>query len=246
MRLHQNLLLSSLFLALAAGGCKGWPPISMGSQVSAPPAAVTAEKQTTATLMDAQVEQKPGWTQVVGALDLWKKGSAAAAVQQITKAQQLGGNDTAFFLHAGDMLAQAKAWPLAAVMYLNLKRIRPENLPVDQLNKIHEAAYRSGEDPQVVRVYMVYQDPWLDLGRIRSKLRLGDVTTATADIQSVTSDASLLAEFPEALMVETEVFIAQKQWHKANEDLDKLSTFANLPDWITREVSQLRGLAQPY
>ena len=234
MQLRRLALLSCLLLALSAAGC----------QASAPQT-VSANTQPTATLTDAQEEQTPAWAQVVSALNQWNKANADAAVDQIIKVQALEKNDSAFFLHAGDMLANANAWPLAAVMYLNLKRIQPQNLPVDQLNKIHAAAYLCGADAQAGRVFMVDSDPWLDLGRVRFELRNGQQAVAASDIQSVTSDAELLAQFPEALLVETEVFIVQQQWSQANADLDKLLTFPNLPDWITKEVSRLRTQAQP-
>jgi hypothetical protein len=230
------LLLCFLSLALSSTGCQGKPANTLASQAPGTP---------TATLTGAQEEQQPGWAQVVGAQALWAKGDAVAAVKQISSAQKSGKNDSAFFLHAGDVLAQNQTWPLAAVMYLNLKRIQGDNLPVDELNKIHEAAYRSGADAQAARVFTVFSDPWLDLGRTRFTLRNGEVDIAATDIQSVIADPSLLAQFPEALLVETEVYIAQKEWAKANADLDRLFTFTNLPDWIKAEASRLRGLAQP-
>jgi hypothetical protein len=230
------LLFCCIALALSVAGCQDKPVNALASQAPGTP---------TPTLTAAQVEQQPGWAQVLNAQASWEKGDAVTAVKQISSAQKSAKDDRAFFLHAGDVLAQAQSWPLAAVMYLNLKRIQGDNLPPDELNKIHEAAYRSGADAQAARVFTVFSDPWLDLGRTRFTLRNGEVDIAANDIQSVIADPSLLAQFPEALLVETEVYIAQKDWAKANADLDRLLTLANLPDWIKTEASRLRGLAQP-
>ncbi len=239
------LFLVALLLALMVSGCQGFH-LSAAVETGSVPTAVSTEMNTPPVGTDGYEEQKIGWAAVIRALDLWKKNDGEGAVLEITQAENLGGDDTAFFLHAGDVLAQSSAWSLAAVMYLNLKRIETDNLPLEQLNKLHEAAYRSGDDPQASQVFMVYHDPILDMGSIRATLRGGDIATAEKEIALVTGDVRLLAQFPEALMVETEVLIAQKQWHKANEDLDKLKAMPNLPAWIINEESHLRGLAQPY
>ena len=192
------------------------------------------------------VEQTAAWQTLKRSLDSYKKSDRAEALIQLNRAIVQAGDNLDFYIKAGDWMASENAWPLAAVLYANTARVQKGPLKDDQVQKIREAVYKAAGDTQLTAVEKVVRTAAiLDIARARSELHHGDPAKAREMIEAMAGKPELVAQYPEILLLEAEMYWKLNDMGRAKELIAVLQQTPNLPEWIAREAESLLQAPAP-
>lgn len=222
---------------------------NQGAGKLVPMEVVTATTLPTATLQDPAnppvsqpipVEQTEAWQTLTRSLDSYKKGTRAEAVVQLTRAMNQAGDNLDFYMKAGDWMASENAWTLAAVLYANIGRVQKGPLNDDQAQKIRESVFMAARDAQApAGEKAVRTETIVEIARARYELYHGNPAKAKELTGSLVGKPDLVAQYPEILLLEAEVYWKLNDVGRAKEVIATLQQTPNLPEWIAREAENL-------
>lgn len=186
------------------------------------------------------LEQTDAWQTLKRALDSYKKGTRAEALVHLNRAMNQAGDNPDFYLKGGDWMASENAWTLAAVLFANVIRVQIEPLNEAQSQKLRESVYKAARDAQTPAVdKIVRTGTVLEIARARYELYHGDPARAKDMIGALAGKPDQVAQFPEILLLEAEMFWKLKDAGRAKDIIADLQQTPNLPEWIAGEADAL-------
>lgn len=112
--------------------------------------------------------------------------------------------------------------------------------PAEMASWLHAVVYELAKDPQAADFMQQHADNALFLvANIRRELYYGDPARAKQSLSTVLSRPLELRRFPEARLLEAEIYIQLKDIPNARTALDVLKQDTTLPDWIQARVGKL-------
>jgi thioredoxin-like negative regulator of GroEL len=186
----------------------------------------------------AKAQQNPNDPEAHLALSLayWDAQMPRAAIESLNQAANLADRDRAFFQRAALEYAGREAWIPAAGMYLRaIRTYSPDQpAPPELVEDFHEAIYRAAEKrdlPQYLPFDSIErtEQPIGLVARGRHALYDGQLTEAQFALNQV---KRLKPNFPEATLLEAEIYMKEGRFAEARQLLTILSADLSNPDWI--------------
>lgn len=176
-------------------------------------------------------------------LAYWDAGQIRPALMTLSKAADLAGSDTRFFISAGDKFKARQAWIAAAAMYLRaIKSQGPAGRPPEELElDYHEALYKASIQPDLFS-YLPFDDlsrveqPIAMVAQARNLYYNGQIDRAH---QTLNQLETIKPHMPEATLLQAEMDAQEGNAPDAKKILNILLSNLDTPDWVREEALNL-------
>jgi thioredoxin-like negative regulator of GroEL len=201
-----------------------------------PPAVVEAQEKVRANPADPNA-------MLMLSLAFWDAGLPRQALESLNEAANLAGQDRPFLMKAALEYSSREAWVASAAMYVRAVRTYAPNerVPDDVTEGLHEAMYKAA-DNQDLPLYLPFdtverlEQPMGLVARGRFALKHGDIADARFLLNQV---KRLKPGFPEATLLESEIYIKEGRFAEARQLLTIMSADLGNPDWVRAEADKL-------
>ena len=163
--------------------------------------------------------------------------------QELREASELAEGDPQFFEDAGYNLMEYSAWTGSAVMFLHALQFSPPK-ESDEYESLlyffHESAYKAASQPEMPNYISFDEIRELDkplslVVEARHAFYHGSREDALRLLDEV---KKLKPDFPETLLLESEMALHNKKFDKAHQIFKTLLNFDDISDWIYVEAEQ--------
>ena len=163
----------------------------------------------------------------------WRTGDLDVAIDSLKKMVIFAGRDRDFYLGAYQQMMDRGAWLLIAISIYDTDRPLVLNILTENSEAMHEVLYYAAEDPMARDFFMRHKDhPMFVVANARFELYNGDPFVAKEKLGEVLSTPRLLEKFPEADLLEVEIFAVMEDYVRARQELGNLLENNDLPQWI--------------
>lgn len=186
----------------------------------------------------AQVKQNPNDPHAHLALSLayWDAHLFRDSLESLNQAANLAGQDRIFFMKAVSEFSSREAWIATAAMYLRaIRTFGPDGaIPDEFIEGFHEAVYKAAANNEMP-LYLPFdsierqEQPIGLVARGRYALHNGSIADARFSLNQV---KRLKPNFPEATLLEAEIYMKEGRFAEARQLLTILSADLSNPDWI--------------
>lgn len=191
-----------------------------------------------------EAEKKPDdpYTHLDLAIAFWDRGQYTEAIAAIEKAIELADGDAEVFWQVTDITSKREMWLPTAVIYLELARAYPDELPEYFVDYFYQAVFMAAEDPEAEKGIPIPAIAEVDeiiekVVKARFQLYSGNPDEAQATIDEVLNE--IKPGMPEAILVQAEINFWQGDIQRAREILSELEERDHLPDWIWEYIKFL-------
>ena len=163
----------------------------------------------------------------------WKRADMAAARVAIIKMYFASGGDPQFFQDAFQTMQNEGAWTLIAEALFMGERTSTTPMPESTRLYAHEVLYRAAEDPLSTALFAANgNNPLFQIAILRQKMYRGNIGLVKEALGTFMEQPDKLKEFPEAHLLEAEVFLNLGDRDRALTILDTIDNDDNMPDWV--------------
>jgi serine/threonine protein kinase len=230
-----SMVLAFLLLA-SLGGLYRARQDRIAAQTVAPSVTETAEPAVQAGSAALSQEGLP--PEALQALDIaleqWKNGSTAEAYAAIVKAIESLQDNPAYTTAAVNYTLKQDAWALAAMIGSEYYRRHPNEFTPEQLLRLHETLYRAAGDEGADQFYQDFdKNPLFQVARMRHELYFSSGAEGIKeDLGRLIEQPLILRRFPEAKLLEVEMYLKLGDNNRARQLQEKLLKDRSLPEWV--------------
>jgi serine/threonine protein kinase len=163
----------------------------------------------------------------------WRRADMNAAREATLKMFFASRGDKGYFLRAFKTMQDEGAWVLIAqVLFV---RDRANLLEMTEATTLyaHEVLYRAAEDPLAVELFTANaKQPIFQVARLRQKMVKGTAEDIKAELGKILNKPEVLKEFPEARLLEAEMFLKMGDRERAVNLLNAIMEDEAIPEWI--------------
>lgn len=170
------------------------------------------------------------------ALALWDSREVRRAVDELNQAITLAGPENKDFLQkAAEKFVERQAWAPAAGLYIRLAaNNRGQNLPREQVDRIHETVYKAAEQKELLPVGFfervdVYNPALGHVTRGRQALYQGNLEKAKAEMGEA---EKMIPDMPEIQLLKAEMEMKIGNAGEAKTTLLALTSDQEIPKWV--------------
>ena len=185
-----------------------------------------------ADLMEREIALEEAEASLDDALANWRRGDLEAVWKDVEYMQEMAAGDEAFYENAFSHMAEQQAWLVAVMTVIDW--------PVEALEPMKQEArmvfYLAARDRLSGTVWEEYGNhPYALVAKIRHELYFGDSIVAKDKLGEILQDPDLLPDYPEAKLLEAEIYAHMGDRERARKTLRDLFLSRDLPGWV-REV----------
>ena len=174
------------------------------------------------------------------ALEHWQNEDLGGLMDEIGHMKAVAGDDNGFYEDAFQIMVDQKAWlPLViTVMDWPMERLEPFK------QEARMVFYLAAKDPMSGPIWMDLADhPYALVAKLRNELYYGDPQKAKNKLNGILQDDGLLNEYPEARILEAEIYIHNGEFDRARLVIRDLVREKNIPGWLGEVI---RGISLEY
>jgi hypothetical protein len=167
----------------------------------------------------------------------WKAHSTLAIVRDIERLREAARENPDTIQQIITTLNDRQAWLLSAMILTDRARRLPDD-PLVHSEIAHQSCYMAARNPDAAEwVARNQDDPLLTVAASRYTLYNGDIRTAKDQLGITMGKPDILQQYPEAKLLELELFIKMNDLSKAQEILSKLQKDeSEFPAWMTVQI----------
>ena len=153
----------------------------------------------------------------------WEDGDLDVAFDSLKRMTKFAGRDRDFYFGAYQHMMDRGAWLLVAVSIFDTERPIIVDILAENSEAAHEALYYAAEDPMARNFFMRHENhPMFLVAKARFELYHGDPMVAKEQLGEVFATPRLLEKFPEADLLEVEIFMVLEDYPRAKQELEDL------------------------
>ena len=209
----------------------------MAEMLDTPSAAIRGSEydfqQTVTVLADTDVDQDLAEELLDQSIDAWERGNLNIARVTLVRMYFASGRDEAFLRDAFQTMSDNGAWVLIAETLYMSDRANAIELTSNMKMYIHEVLYKAAGDPLSENLFERNGDlPIFKAASIRYDILFGDSSNSKEELAQILDNEAVLKEFPEARLLEGELFLNQGDKQRAMNIFNNVMDDEATPDWI--------------
>jgi len=173
----------------------------------------------------------------------WLAGTPNKANQAFRQALDHAGQDTEFYVYAGDVFFRRQSWLMAANMYLKAVDYWVGTVPTDLMENLNQSLYLAASSPEIKSLLSQEQLDRVQPGivklvRARQMLYQGDVTRSQEMLDDIIAG---YPDFREAELLESEILLEKDDTLAARKKLQGLMRDPGVPRWVRQTARYLNN-----
>jgi serine/threonine protein kinase len=190
-------------------------------------------QQTVTVLADTDVDEDLADDLLEQSISAWERGNLPAARITLIRMYFASGRDETYLRNAFETMTQNGAWVLVAETLYMSDRANAIELTNNMKDYIHQVLYMAAGDPLSKNLFEKNSDlPIFEVASIRYDILFGDMSNSKQELGQVLENEAKLKEFPEARLLEGELFMKQGDRQRAMNIFNDIMDDDTTPEWI--------------
>ena len=209
----------------------------MAELLDTPSAAIRGSEydfqQTVTVLANTNVDENLADDLLKQSIDAWERGNLNAARISLIRMYFASGRDEAYIRDAFQTMSENEAWVLIAETLYMSDRANAIELTNNMRLYIHQVLYKAAGDPLSANLFERYGHlPIFQVASIRYDILFADSRESKNELGQILENEIKLKEFPEARLLEGELFLDQGDRQRAINVFTDIMDDEATPEWI--------------
>ncbi|MBI9049377.1 MAG: serine/threonine protein kinase [Anaerolineaceae bacterium] len=197
-------------------------------------------QQTVSVLAETEPDEDMADQLLEDSISAWHRGNLPAARIALIRMYFASGRDEVFLRDAFKSMTDEGAWVLIAETLYMSDRANAIELTKNMKTFIHQVLYMAAEDPLAKNLFEKNRSlPIFEVATLRYDVLLGDIGTSKEALGLILDDPVKVKEFPEAHLLEGEIFKKLGDDTRAAAIFDEIMEDEATPEWIWNVAFEL-------